>query len=102
MSKPVDANELNHLIDAIDFRRRSLPPYTYDTRKVHEAAIQRIIDELVQLYGAKFKAYSSSSSGSVFAMAGIRATSTSGPLSALLNWMAAARRAIDKFESAQS
>jgi hypothetical protein len=88
--------ELKRLIDLIEVRLATLPAYSYDDRATYNAAVNKIVDQLTEAEGAKFTDHINGGA-CAFKLAGIRATCTSGTTGALTNWIAAARRAIEKF-----
>lgn len=85
---------LARLCHLIAEKRDAIPHYDHRndaSRKIHDDAVDALVDELSKTEGAVFK---QSSEGAFIKLAGIRATSTSGILGALANWRVAAQKKI--------
>ncbi|MCJ8143836.1 hypothetical protein MKI84_13005 [Ancylobacter sp. A5.8] len=100
MSTRLPDDELLKLIHLLKDRSAALPAATGSdlaSIQTRRDAILQLIGDLERGHGAKFN---TRWNGATLVMAGIRATSTSGPAGAMQNWITAAYRELDRRRAA--
>lgn len=88
----VSADELRRLIGVVETQRDSIPDFDIDnyelSSQAHRMAAMAALATLVKTEGAKVN---DGTERTIFSLAGIKASSTSGTPAVLSNWIAAAK-----------
>ncbi|TCT34630.1 hypothetical protein [Martelella mediterranea] len=92
MTIPTNAGELRRLIGAVEAQKAGIPSIEIDnyelSSQAHRLAGMAALAHLVSAEGAKVN---DGTERTIFSLAGIKASSTSGTPAVLSNWIAAAK-----------